>query len=474
MPINISNRLDIGALQALAGQDSGKMNLPTPVGVQPGLFGTNQVAAQNLADTHQDVQKKIQADYLIEQLKQRGLSEAAAIDAVLKFQMEQFKQQGEMNKEVYSQSQQNRRADQTNLLGYNQLSSADQYRQGQLGVAQSQLGINQQQADQTAKYQGALVSQADQRIQLEQHVASINEILKMKQDARDELGSVTAGYLYRASRSQDPKQLESAQKFAISQLTGKVPEETIKQLSNMSPDEFKQYAAGTATVMSHANTIHDTLPTLAEQGGQLIAGTDAAGNPTMSIGLPHKAKDEAIKTVQEYAPIQNQLDTWIKSWAPVYDQYKGEAKGIVGTVEGKLGFGILRNPEYVKRFNEAKSNLAGMVVDLSSTLKNSRSPLIQEQLRKMMPEEHDSPEAVEGKQQALQTFINNHLNTAKQSVQLGTLPIDQRGPKPVAYEGENTTSTTSKTVPVAEIEQVMAAKNMTREQVEKTYNVKGE
>lgn len=425
MAINVSP-INISGLANLAGQGVPNLNLQN--------YGNTAVPNQALF-LAQNEQMKLQQQMAEAQMRQQT--------ALFEQQQSNSRNDKTVNASLFNtQTNADARLSDAQMRSQQQVLDRQQRSdaaQGTLDVNKAQLGINQQNADQSGAYQQQLISNQ----QLEQHhkeqIDNLNQMLKIKQDDRNQLGAIGAGFLYQAQRTQDPKQLEAAKNQTISQLeaSGTMSSAQIDQLKKMPVDQFKQVVVSQMGMMEHANMIDQTKPNISEQGGQLVAGMDENGNPTVSIAMPKKAKEDAFETVQQYRPIQAQLTSWIKSWTPVYDQYKTEMKGIIGNIEGKLGIGgSYSDPKFIKNFSEARSKLSALVVNLASTLKNSRSPLIQEQLRKMMPEETDSPEAVEGKQAALQDFVNNHLNEANDTLQAGTIDITNHSTEPDKYQGE--------------------------------------
>lgn len=114
--------------------------------------------------------------------------------------------------------------------------------------------------------------------------------------------------------------------------------------------------------------------------------------------------------------VQSALNRAQEQFKPIYKMYAGQAKGLVGNIETKLGFGVVNDPQFEEGLAKSKQSLDRLVFTMAETMKNSRNPLVREKLASFAPNKEDGPDEVQAKFKGIQEFIDDNKQISKNAL----------------------------------------------------------
>lgn len=435
MPIQ-ENQVSDQGLAALAGSHVGYLNLPVATydagaynnGLAKGMF--------NLADLKEKYAEQ-QTQLAGIGMQTQSAQQVAQYNAAKQMALEQYRnqnmaQQGDLNRQnqlqiaqgsqaIQAQGVQNQGNYQQGMLGF---------RAGELNNQQQNLGISQQRADTEAQSAQNTQQLNQQKFQLDSMKATMVD--KARQDTsnlkeRQAWGSA----LYQLM--QDPS-YQGADQATKQQMLAKAESNVPNGVyTDKEKQDFINADPQTQMLFLH----HDI--------GTTAAAMKIQQDPNASQQLTPAARTVLQQQIAGYDKILSSSDQVSKEFSPKMQTYQGQGQGILGGLLSKAE-GMIPGSQTNTQLKQQAADIAsyraavnGQILNTANTMKNGRSPVVQNALKGMMISPEDGPGEATAKQQAFTKWVLDNRNSTLAS--LGQQPL------PTSYTnsvGQKTLLTPSK------------------------------
>lgn len=440
MAINI-NPYNAQGLAALAGNPVPRLGLKT-YGIDAGSLFAGQAQGIREKAMIEEQRRQIAQKLAMEKMKQMEVTKRAMMEQAVK------QQEGALD------------------------------RQSRMDLAQLKGGIDMRGQDLTAESKQSELSfkerkamiEAQQKQQELQEKVVMNEFkrnLDLSKDKRESLGQIFNGYLVAASQAESPEKLAELQSMAIVQADegGLLDKEERERVSKLTPEQFFNYGRMKAKIADMAERAN--AEGIQIQNGKLVYKQPVS--KTTANTLQGKVVDAEV--------LRNNLEDIGDSYATKFLTSGGKYSAYVSKLADKVQdiplVGSFADIVAKNTTGLDKKEREGFITEYTSFVNKAEQTF--QKYRKAITGAQASDREIK---MLREIFLNPDMSPTEFKSSLQTLyqsvGEEQDINKKVLREGVDVAPNAAKKVPMAEIQQVMDAKGMTREEVESTFNVRGE